>query len=214
MCARLKSTLGSGPRSSAIQFDIDDSQFKLLMKSGPKIMNQEFNRGFKSTMSRFMKVFSKQAFGKGRFNVRRSGVFKTRKGGITIPVKARKFGFVGRVHGTKSLQRKAAIVRNSAKFAVAHELGATIRPKRGKFLKIPVKSLAAARRAGVDIPRGKKPKFILVRKVRIKPRLRFIRTFGRFRGEAIRRLNKTLKRAAEGAIRRASRGKKSVRGRE
>ena len=40
------------------------------------------------------------------------------------------------------------------------------------------------------------------------------RAFGRFRGEAVRRLNKTLKRAADGAIRRASRGQKSVRGRK
>lgn len=210
MSGRRASVLGGGPRGLSIEFDIDKKQFDLLMKVTPKTMNQEFNRGFKTTMGRFMKIFSKQAFGKGRIDVKRTGAFKKKKGGIAIPVKARKFGFVGRVHGTKSLHNKAAIVNNKAKFAVAHELGATIRPKKGKFLKIPIKSLAEARRAGVDIPRGKKPSFILVKKVRIKPRLRFLRTFGRFRGEAVRRLNKALKRAADGAIRRAKRRQTSV----
>lgn len=214
MCAKRISTFGGGPRESSIKFTIDASQFESLVKVMPDIMNQEFNRGLKNAMSRFMKIFSKQAFGKGKINVRRNARFKRRKGSITIPVASQKFGFVGRMHGTGSLQGKAAVVRNSAPFALSHELGATIRPKKGKFLKIPIKSVAEARRRGVDIPKGQKPKFLLVKKVKIKPRLRFHRTFRLFRNEAVRRLNKSLARAAKRSIDRAARAKSKAKGKK
>lgn len=199
-------------KSTQITLTIDDSQFKALLKVTPGELNREFNRGFGLTMGAFMRRFDKQAFGKGKIKIRRSGAFKKRKGGIFIPKRSRKFGFTGRVHGRKRLEGKVAEVKNRSPHADAHEYGATIRPKRGRYLIIPVagsnrNSVARARRAGVDIPRGQKPRFIKVRRVKIKARLGFHKTFRRFRPEAIRRFNVSVKRAIAASQRRAKRAK-------
>lgn len=195
--------------AETLKIDIDDSQVKALMRESPKIFNQEFNRGLSRTMGAFARKFTKERLRKGGIQVRRKGVFSKSGGGISIPVKARKFGFVGRLDGKGSLNRKLAIVKNSSPVARIHEVGGTIHPGPGKkFLFIPVSSVAKARRAGVKIPRGKKPKVIKVKKVVIKPRLGFLKTFRAFIPEAKRRLNASLQRAVESAIRKARRARK------
>ena len=193
--------------AEALKVVIDDSQVKALMRQSPKIFNQEFNRGFKGTMSAFAKAFVRERLGKGGIRVRRKGSFPQR-GKVTIPVKARKLGFNGGLVGEPSLQRKAAFIRNSNPIAKAHEFGAVITPKKGRYLFIPVTSVAKARRAGVQIPRGKKPKVIRVKKVVIKPRLGFLKTWSAFAPEARRRLNKIVERAVERVIKKARAAKK------
>ena len=190
-----------------LKIDIDDSQVKALLNQSPKIFNAEFNRGFSRTMGAFMRKFTKERLGKGGIKSRRRGIF-SQSGGIFIPTKARKLGFSGRLENKKSLARKVASVRNSSPIAKAHEYGAVIRPKKGRFLFIGVKSVAKARRAGVSIPRGKKPKVLRVRSVTIKPRLGFLKTFRAFIPEAKRRLNESLQRAAKSAVKNARRAKK------
>lgn len=194
--------------AETLKIDIDDSQVKALMRQSPKIFNQEFNRGLARTMGAFTRKFAKERLGKGGIQVRRRGRFSQGGGGIFIPLKARKFGFVGNLSGKESLTRKVAVVRNNSPIAKAHEFGAVIQPKKGKFLFIGVKSVAKARRAGVNIPRGKKPKVIRVRRVVIKARLGFLKTFRSFIPEAKRRLNQSLQRAAQSAIKNARRAKR------
>lgn len=193
--------------AEALKVHIDDSQVKALMRESPKIFNQEFNRSFARIMGAFTRKFAKERLGKGGIRVGRKGVFSNR-GGVKIALKARKLGFTGAFIGKGSLSGKAAVVRNSNPIAKAHEYGAVIRPSKGTHLFIPVRSVAKARRAGVNIPRGQKPKVIRVKKVVIKPKLGFFKTWRAFTPEATKRLGESLKRAAERIIKKARSAKK------
>lgn len=175
-----------------------------MLREAPDIFNREFNRGFRLTMGAFYRRFAAERLRKGGIQVRRR-IARGGRGGIFVPAKARALGFRGRMENTGRLGGKAAIASNRSPVAKAHEFGATIRPKRGKYLFIPVKSAAAARRAGVALKRGQKPKVLRVRRVTIKRRLGFFATWRAFRGEAIQRMGEALKRAAAATIRRAKR---------
>ena len=191
------------PGRAEVTFKIDDREWQALMSVAPRTVNSEFNRGLGATMGAFMRVFDKQAFGarsQGKIAVRRKGRFSSGRGGVFIPAKSRKFGFKGSVEFRQSIDRKQAVVRNRSPVAISHELGAIIRPKRKKYLTLRIRSVAEARRRGVQIPRGGKPAVIRVKQVRIRPRLRFIATFIAFANEARTRLQHVLNRAAERSI--------------
>lgn len=184
-----------------------------MLRIAPKAFNSAFNRGFSSTMGAFTRKFARERLRKGGVQVRRRTSGGGRSAGVFVPRKMKALGFKGVLSGRKKLQRKFAEVRTRNPVAIAHEEGATIRPRRGNFLVIPVRNVSAARRAGVSIPRGSRPAFLRVRQVRLKARLQFLATFRRFQPEAIRRLNQALQRGAESAIRQAKRRAKGSKGR-
>lgn len=181
---------------------INDRQVDELVVKSPKIFNTEFNRGFTQTTTDFFRVFTRARLsGKTGIRVRRKVAKKPgRRGKISIPAKARAFGFSASLRNRKTLDRKQSLMRNSSPVAISHEDGAVIRPKRGKYLFVRVKSVAAARRAGVNVKRGNKPKLLRVRSVTLKPRLKFIATWNAYVATARSRLFKTLQRARDRSI--------------
>lgn len=192
--------------AEAFKVDIDDAQVKALLRQAPDVFNREFNRGFSRTMGAFYRKFTSERLKKGGIQVRRKG--KTGGGGgVFVPKKARFFGFTGKLEGKQRLGGKVVIGANRSPVAKAHEFGATIKPKKGQFLFVRIGSAAAARRAGIKIKRGQKPTVIRVRRVVIKPRLGFLKTFRAFTNEATRRLGESLNRAAQAAIRKAQKAK-------
>ena len=190
---------------------IDRAEVDRLMAQSPKIVNAEMNKAFVGTANEFYRVFTKERLsGKAGIRVRRKVAGGTKKrGGVRVPARARAMGFGGFLVKRGQLAGKVAIMKNTSKIAIAHELGAVIRPKKGKHLFIKVSNFAAARRGGVQIKRGRKPKVIRVKSVKLKPRLQFIATWNRFVPRAVARLGKGLQEAARrierNAVRRSSR---------
>lgn len=196
--------------AETLKIDIDDAEVRAMLREAPEIFNREFNRGFQRTMGAFYRKFASARLRKGGIQVRR-GSARGGGGGIFVPRKARLIGFTGKLDNPGRLHGKVAIAANRSPVAAAHEFGATIRPKRGKHLFVRVKSAAAARRAGVPVKRGQKPKVIRAKKVVIKPRLGFFATWREFQPEAVKRLGDVLKRAAQATIRKAKRARRGRR---
>jgi hypothetical protein len=186
--------------------EINDREVKRLMRDAPRVFNAEFNRSFARAAGAFYKKFAKERLKKGGIQVRRRLAKKASGGGVSVPAKARALGFRGALLGRGELHRKAALMSNSNPVAVIHETGGTIRPRRGNFLFVRVKSVAALRRAGVKVKRGARPKVIKVRQVTIKPRLGFFSTWRAFLPELRQRLATSLKAASDRAVARAKRG--------
>lgn len=183
----------------SIEVEILKAEVDRLVKQSPKITNAEMNRGFTGSANEFYRVFTRERLsGKGGIRVRRKVVGGAlKRGGVRVPARARAMGFGGFLLKRDILDGKTVVMRNTNPIALAHEQGAVITPKKGKHLFIPVKNLSAARRAGVKIGRGKRPKVIRVDAVRLKQRLKFILTWERFVPKVIDRLGKSLNRAKE-----------------
>lgn len=174
------------------------------MRESPRVFNSEFNRSLGRAGTAFYRKFARERLKKGGVQVRRRVARRGAGGGVSVPVKARALGFRGVVVGREKLHRKAALMRNSNPVALIHEEGGTIRPKRGPYLFVRVRSVAALRRS-VKVKRGQRPQVIRARRVTIRPKLGFLRTFRAFIPEARKRLADSLRRAAARAIERANR---------
>jgi hypothetical protein len=185
---------------------VDDREVRRLMRDAPRAFNAEFNRSFARGASDFYRKFTRERLRKGGIQVRRRIAKKASGGGVSVPVKARALGFRGVVVGRAELHRKAALMSNSNPVAVIHEEGGTIKPRRGPFLFVRVKNVAALRRSGVKVKRGARPKVLRVRSVTIRPRLGFMATWRAFIPELRDRFAKSLRAAADRAIVQAKRG--------
>lgn len=110
----------------------------LLSRRFPRLMNQELNKSFKFSTSKYAKEVSRgQLSTKGIFKVKRRGSFKSKsKGGPSLPVKMRKAGFVSELTGRNNLrQRKHARIHTGNPLIVIRERGGAIKPKKaGGFL--------------------------------------------------------------------------------
>lgn len=174
-----------------------DREMRELLEQGPKIANRELNTAFAVAGGLFFRAFLPQLTGAG-VKVRRRARKRGAGGGgprVAVPAKARAAGFKGEVQGVKVLQGKALSLRTRNPVMVAHEFGAVIRPKRGRGLKLPVRTRAEAARTAQ--PGRKLPFFVLVRQVRIKPKLGFHATWERVQSQILARLDKAAARIAE-----------------
>lgn len=190
--------------------DILDQEAREVIRQAPRTFNAEFNRSLPRTLGEFMRSFTRTSLrGKGGIRVRRRVNRVSSRGGPVIPAAARAIGFRGVLRRRGQLQGKEAAVRTTSPLAIIFEKGGVIRPRRGRFLTIQVDNVSAARRAGVRIRRGRRPRFIRVRSVRIRPRLRFFAQWRAFVPRARSRLFDSFKRARdrtqEQARRRAAR---------
>ena len=81
---------------------------------------------------------------------------------------------------------------------LSHIFGATITPRRGRFLRIRVLSRAAARLGPL---KRKIPFFFLVRRVRIPKRVEFFGTWSAVQPQVSERLNRAIERIVHRAMR-------------
>lgn len=184
-----------------MRVDIYRDEVDELLNQSPRIFNAEFNTEFRQSGTAFMRSFTRARLtGKGGLRVRRRVTKRPRgRGGVSIPAKARALGFSASLSGRDNMDGKRLRIRNSNPVTIAHEEGAIITPKKGDFLYVRVSNRAKARRAGVNIRRGQKPSVIRVRKVVIKPRLKFMAHFRGFVSTIVGRMGRRLKRAGERA---------------
>lgn len=194
--------------ADAAKIVVRDEAVLGAFQEAPRVLNSEFNRSFSRLGGAFYRRFARERLRRGGIQVRRK-IARGGTGGISIPARARALGFRGFLLGRENLNGKAALLRNTNPVAYAHEVGATITPRRGKYLFLRVKNLSAARKAGVRIRRGEKPAVIRVRRVRIEARLGFFATWRAFLPEArirvFRSLQEGVRRAVERGRRRAQR---------
>jgi hypothetical protein len=178
-----------------------------LIDEAPKTFNAEMNREFARTGTDFFRQFQRERLsGKSGIQVRRRVRSRSPgRGGVAVPAKARAMGFNGILRVREKLDGKELLLRNSNPIAIAHEEGATIRPKKGQYLFVRIRNLAAARRAGVQIRRGRKPRVIRIRQVKLRPRLGFIASWTAYVRTAIQRLGQALERGSNRAIELAKR---------
>jgi hypothetical protein len=187
---------------------IDDREARRLLLVTPKAFNSEFNTGMAAIGGAFYRKFGRERIGKTGIRSRRrlATKGKSKRSDVSVPNKVRALGFTGRINGKAQLAGKSLVMYSGSPVTYAHEFGATITPRRKRFLAVKVTNVSAARRAGVQIARGAKPKVLRVRKVVIKARLGFYRTWASFRAEANDRLHKIVARAKESTLRLVKRG--------
>lgn len=190
--------------------DVNSQRLERFLSRVPDFYNSELNRAFSSTIGAFTRKFTKERLSGGagitvRRRIRRrkktgeKAAPRSRKnpGQPFVPVKARAAGFKASLSGLDSIAKKRGEFRTSNPVMLAHELGATIRPKRGRYLTISInkKRLKKDRRfkRGTIVAR--------VRQVRLKPRLGFDKTWRSFLPEAQQRLAKARDRATQRANR-------------
>lgn len=174
---------------------------KFLEQDVPKIVNAEFNRGMAATMGAFSREFTKARLSGGGITVRRRVRAKKKgRGQPFVPAKARAVGFTARLSPTERLQGKTATFRTSNPILIAHEEGAIIRPRRGRFLTIQVKKKRQKKdrrfKRGTVVAR--------VRRVVLRARLGFDASWRQFIPQALDRMRKTRDRATDRANRRGA----------
>lgn len=177
-----------------------DSAIELIGRKVPKIYNQELNRGFKGIIADFAKTFDRQRLrGGSGLRVRRDKDLRRKKFGSQprVPKKTRALGFKATLSPVKKIANKVASFRTSSPLMKIFEFGGPpIRPKKGKFLFVKVRK-RKFERGLKGFKKGRKQKLpypVRVRSVTIKPRLGFYRTWGAYRGEALKRLKKIPER--------------------
>lgn len=190
-----------------------DREFRGLAKQFPRKTFKEIKRTMKFLKSDFEGKFQNKRL-RGRPGLKkRSGSLARSLDGRVVGDSLRDLGFFMQIGGA------------TAPYARIHEEGGTIRPKKGRFLTIPLRAamvrtgiargtarsfantfVARSRRGALLIfqKTGKsiKPLFALVKSVTIPPRLKFVATWTKQRTFQIRKLNDALGRV----VARANRG--------
>lgn len=186
----------------------------------PKHLNANLNRQSRSATSEFGRQFTAERLGPGGIEIHRRGQFKKpAKGQPSLPIKMRRAGFVARLRGEQKIDRKRLRISTRNPAMVSHELGLTVRADRGGFLPVPLKDqpegISPRQREQAIVLRllGHNPILVvkldngdfvaiavLVKQVKMKARLGFIRTWLGYEGSKLPgRLDKavtdTLKRA-------------------
>jgi hypothetical protein len=187
-----------------IEVTIKDAPIRRRLRNVPKFVNTSMNRALASVGGKFSGAFSRQAFGAGKINIQAGGAKKKKaKGGISIPVKMRNAGFKGELRRRDRLDGKRSSIRTSSPLMSSFEFGATITPRRGRFLYIPVKTAKekrAAVRSGAATQKQKTPFVLAVRRVVIRRRLGFFSTW-----RAMRQVNfDGIRKGFDDGIRRAA----------
>lgn len=161
-------------------------QVERLFLEAPKWTNQTLNQAFARAGGYFFKQFCR-GYRVGGITVHRRYVSKKGKAlrekrqtgssryKVAVPKGAKLAGFKGEVQGIRWIQGKRLRIATRNPVMIAHEFGATIRPKTKKGLRIRIKTREQAQRTSQ--PGHKLPFFIVVRQVKIPARLGFYRTW-------------------------------------
>ena len=190
-----------------VVLDIDAGPVLRFLEIAEDAVNAEFNDGLGRLGGAFFRRFARERLG-GRgsgVRVRRTVGRQSERSAVRIPKRARAMGFVARLAPRGRLSGKTLTMGTSNRIAIGHEVGATIVARRRRLLTIRTRNRAEARRRGIK-PKGRPP-FVLrrVRRVRLQPRLGYIRTWQRFLPEARDRLAKMSARGVRAGARAARR---------
>jgi hypothetical protein len=196
---------GSSSVPDPVTAKLNERPVRRLLQRFPKIFNSSMNKSFRQLGSSFYTQFGKERLRKGIFQVKRK--FNRRAS------KAERAGFSRKQFGQKDLEKKGIrlFTRNPA--AIARELGATIRPRKGEFVFIrgefqgkskktqraQAKFFGRQAKLGSGI-RYARPIVAKKRVVRIAPKLGFLNSWRNFQP----RRREIFLRGSRDAIRRAA----------
>jgi len=139
------------PRDFSVR--IDAREHVAAKRNLPALLSRVLNRETSATLGEFARGFSSARLG-GPPGIKvktRSRSVRSQKGrGPRLPKAMRLLGFKGELLGAARLEGKRGAIRTGNPQALAHELGATITPRRRQWLRIPLSKPSRAGRVAGD----------------------------------------------------------------